>query len=314
MKNSFRFFGQAALACLLSALVLHSEPAKIGLVLKEQGSFWGELEKGAKSASAAGNLVLVSKAPPAEADISIQAQLVISLVKQNVQAIIAAPSSREAMRPALEAAAAKGIKIVIIDSPLEGVTGSVFVGTDQTAAGLAAGRLLLPLLKDKEELGILRHTQGNPATTQREVGAVGVLKASYPGLSVLGDIYAGSEKGLEFEKAKLFLAKYPRIKAILSSGTIGTMALLKVLNDNGNAGKVPLVGFGYNCNAQVAAALESGALTGWIAQEPYEVGKTAVETAAKMIKGEQVPAVQSIPILVVTKETLKDAKVQEYLK
>lgn len=304
------FFGGVCL-CLGS---LSAEPVKIGLVLKDSGAFWATVEKGARAVSEANGCTLLTKAPPAEADISIQAQLVISLVKHGAGVIIAAPASREAMRPALQAAVERGIKVVIIDAPLDGIPGSVYVGTDQLVSGQAAGALLQPMLKDKAEFGLLRHAQGNPATTQREDGASAVLRSAYPALVIHGDIYASVEKDQELAKATLLLEKYPEVRAVLCSGTGGTMAMIKALQSSGKAGKVGFVGFGFNCNNEAAAALQSGLLSGWIAQQPEEVGRKSVEAALKLIRGESQPAVQYVPFLVVTKENLSDPKIQAFLR
>jgi ribose transport system substrate-binding protein len=305
---------RALLLLCISAIAALAQAPSIGLLLKEQSAFWNETERGAQAAAAAGGSTLVVKAPKSENDTTIQAQLAISLTKQGVQALIVAPSSRDTMRPALEAAVAKGIKVVIIDTPLDGIAGSVFVGTDQTAAGAAAAVLLKPLIPDKESFGILKHIQGSPATTQREAGAIAALRDAFPGLVGFGDIYAGSEKGQELAKAKLFLERYPKVKAILGSGTSGTLAMIQALDEAKQGGKIHLVGFGYNCNPTVASALASGTLTGWVAQIPSEMGRKAVEVAQALIKGEKVASINFVPIMVITKENLNDPKVQAFLK
>jgi len=86
-----------------------------------------------------------------------------------------------------------------------------------------------------------------------------------------------------------------------------------VLQQKGLAGKIKFVGFGFNLNAEVAAAIESGAMQGWIAQLPQEVGRKGVETALAMLKGQKMPAVVNTDFLVITKDNLKDPKVQALL-
>ena len=130
---------------------------------------------------------------------------------------------------------------------------------------------------------------------------------------VHGDVYASSEKGVEEQRAELLLTKYPNAKAVFASGTPGTMAMLKVLQQKGLAGKIKFVGFGFNLNPEVAAAIESGAMQGWIAQLPQEVGRKGVETALAMLKGQKMPAVVNTDCIVITKGNLKDPNVQALL-
>jgi ribose transport system substrate-binding protein len=91
------------------------------------------------------------------------------------------------------------------------------------------------------------------------------------------------------------------------------MAMLKVIQQKGLAGKIKFVGFGFNLNPEVAAAIESGAMHGWIAQLPQEVGRKGVETAVALLKGQKMPAVVNTDCLVITKDNLKDPKVQALL-
>ena len=306
-----RFVGP--MAFLLSAAFSLGAPAKVGVLLKSKAPFWGAVEKGAAEAGAALGAEIVVKAPMSESDISVQVQLLNALVRQEVQAIVIAPDNKDALAGTVAAAAAKGIKIVALDSPLAGDAASVLIGTDQNAAGAAAGTLMASLLKETDELALLKHNQNGGATEQRELGAIEKIRAKWPKLVIHGDIYAGTESGTEEQKAELLLTKHPQSKGILASSTPGTMAMLKVLKAKGLAGKIQFVGFGYNLNPEVAAAIESGAMQGWIAQLPRNVGYKGVETALALLKGEKPAAVIHIDFVVITKDNLKTPAVQALL-
>jgi ribose transport system substrate-binding protein len=301
------------IAFLLVAGLAAGAEFKVGLLLKAKGDFWTAMEKGAMEAGRAANAEIIVKSPISETDVGVQTQLLNALAAQGIQALVIAPTNKDALAGPVAALAAKGIKIVVVDSPLAGSTEHVFVGTNQRAAGEAAGRLLASMVQAKDEVTFLKHIQGSGATEEREIGALTTLREAYPGIVVHGDIYASSEKGVEVERAEMLLAKYPNAKAVLASGSPGTMAMLKVLQQKGLAGKIKFVGFGFNLNPEVAAALESGALQGWIAQLPQEVGRKGVETAVALLKGQKMPAEAYTDCLVITKDNLKDPKVQALL-
>lgn len=286
---------------------------KIGVLLKGRTPFWNAVEKGALEAGQQAGAEIVVKAPASESDVSVQIQLLNSLAAQGVSAIVIAPINKEALAVPVASIAVKGVKIVVIDTALTGKAAPVFIGTDHEAAGKAAGELLARVVGDTDEVSFFKHAQASGATTLRETGALATFRASHPKNVVHGDVYASVETGHELEQAHVLLAQYPQTKAILASGTPGTLGMLKALQEKKLAGTVKLVGFGFNLTPDVASALASGALTGWIAQLPKEIGLKGVTSAASLLKGEEVPAVVHTDFIVITKDNLSDAKVQALL-
>lgn len=302
----------AVLLSIASAAGLAAAP-KVGVLLKGRSAFWSAVEKGAIEAGQKSGAEVIVKAPVSESDVSVQVQLVNALAGQGIEALVIAPGNKDALSGPVAALAAKGVKIIVIDSPLAGGVGTVFIGTDHLAAGEAAGKLLGTLVGDADEVSFLKHAQGGGATGQREEGALATLRAAHPKIRVYGDIYASSEKDGETEKANLLLATHPGTKAILATGTPGTLAMLRVLQEKKLGGTIKLVGFGFNLNPEVAAAIESGAMQGWIAQLPKEVGAKGVASALAVLKGETVAPVVHTDFVVITKDNLKDPAVQALL-
>jgi ribose transport system substrate-binding protein len=286
---------------------------KIGLLLKARTPFWQAVEKGALEAGARLGAEVVVKAPIAESDIAVQIQLLNALGAQGIDALVISPSSKDALAAPVAALAAKGVKIVVIDSALGGEAGTVFVSTDHQAAGAAAGRLLAQLVGAADEVSFLKHSQSSGATGQREAGALAAFRAVHAKAPINSDIYASAEKDQEQEKARLLLATHPETKAILASGSPGTMAMLQVLQEKKLAGAIKLVGFGFNLSPEVAAAIEQGALQGWIAQLPKEVGIQGVIAACALLKGEKVAPVVHTEFVAITKDNLKEPRVQALL-
>jgi ribose transport system substrate-binding protein len=306
-----RCFLGVFLACCLPAVF--ADAPKIGVLLKGRTPFWAATEKGAREAAAKGGAELIVKAPLSESDIGVQVQMLHALAAQGVQAIVIAPASKDSFAVPLASIALQGVKIVVIDTALSGKTASVFVGTDHLAAGTAAGRLLAGLVSDADEISFLKHSQSSGAATQREVGALASFRELHPKNIVHGDIYSSSEQGTEIQKAELVLTQYPRTKAILASSTPATLAMLNVLREKKLAGAIKLVGFGFNLTPDIAEALESGALSGWVAQLPKDVGERGVLAALSLLKGETPPAVIHTDFILITKENLREARVQALL-
>ncbi|MBE2215526.1 MAG: substrate-binding domain-containing protein [Opitutaceae bacterium] len=299
----------AVAVVLVVAPVMQAGP-KVGMVLKARSGFWDAAEKGGRGVAETLGAELVAKAPQSESEIGAQVQMLASLVEQGCEAIVIAPSSKDTLVDPVASAVARGVKVVIIDTQLAREVAPVYVGTDQLEAGRAAGRLVASLVADGDTVCLFRHNQTSGATEQRENGALEALRTAREGLVLHGSIYASTEKGMETARANHLLNQDPNVKAVLASGTPGTMAMLHVLRDRGLGGKVRFVGFGYNLNRPVADALEQGVMDGWIAQLPGRMGEEAVKAAMALIQGEAVESVVTIPFQVITKENLRDPAVQ----
>lgn len=286
---------------------------KIGVIAKSKSAFWAAAEKGALKAGAEFGAEVIVKSPINESDVAIQIQVLNGLVAQGVDAIVIAPSNKDTLIAPLAAAAAKGVKIVLVDTRLEGEQPYVFVGTDQRKSGTAAGALLSSLIADGDPVGFLKHNQTSGATLQRELGAFEKLRELRKDLVLCGSTYVGVEKGAEKERVAAYFAAHPEAKAVLASSTPGTLALIDVLKEQKLVGAVKSVGFGFNLSPDVAAAIEGDVLQGWVAQLPGEMGYGAVKAAVALCKGEPVPDTVTIKFFVVTKQNLKEPATQALL-
>lgn len=288
---------------------------RIGFVLKGPTGFWAETEKGARAAAGKAGAELLVKTPPSEDSVAVQIRLAEALAEQGIDVLIIAPSDPKTVGAAVEKLAEKGVKIVAIDSPLETKACVAFVGTDQEAAGGAAGRLISTLVQATDEVAFFKaskiHSGG--ATEFREAGATNALRVSQPNLPIHGNIIAGSDAVIAADRANQLLGRYPNVKLVFASSTLGTLSMLHALEQKKSAGAIKLIGFGYNLNPEVDQALQKGRLTAWIAQLPSEVGKRAVETALDVAAGKTVPSFVHTEYLVVTLANVRDPSGQALL-
>ena len=315
MKNRFhQHLGFGFILLFLASGVALLAAPKIGVLLKGRSGFWAEAEKGAKAAAEKAGVEILIKAPLTEDSVATQIQLLNSMAAQGIAALVIVPTNENALEQPVAALAAKGTKIVVLDSPLAGKKWP-FVGTDQYAAGEAAGLLLATAVQNNEEVAFFKasETQSGGATEQRENGALSALRKSHPGIVVHGNIYAGSDPEVALERAGVMLDKYPAVKVIFASSSVGTVAMLHKLEQKKLAGSIKLIGFGFNLNPEIADALENGSLHGWVAQLPRDAAYKAVEAANTLLQGGSVPPVVNTDFFVITKDNLKEPKIQALL-
>lgn len=286
---------------------------KIGVLTKSKSDFWVVAEQGAQKAGAELGAEVIAKSPLNEGDVAIQIQLLNGFVAQGVDAIVIAPSSKDTLIAPLATAAAKGIKIVIFDTKLEGEQPYVFVGTDQRRSGQVAGELLASSVAAGEPIGFLKYNQTSGATLLREQGAFEKLRELREGFALCGSIFVGVEKGAERDRTAAFFDQHPEVKGLLASSTMATLEAIEIVRERKLAGAVKCVGFGFNLTPDVAAAIEQDELQGWVAQLPGKMGYDAVKAAVALCKGEAVPQTVTTDFIVVTKQNLKEPQVQALL-
>jgi ribose transport system substrate-binding protein len=124
------------------------------------------------------------------------------------------PNNGTLMTPICQDIYNAGIKIMIIDRPIEGDKYTVFYGGDNAQCGRNAAKYLGDRLKGKGQIAILRSYVGIPIDLQRYNGFMETLKKSYSGIKVLveGDGEFNQEAGRK--AVSNILPAYPKIDAI----------------------------------------------------------------------------------------------------
>ena len=294
---------------LVVPLSLFGAP-KIGLLLKDRDLFWGLVEKGAVAAAKNAKVELVIKAPPGANMLGSQLKLLAALEKESLDALVIGPLTMEEFRQPIEALRAKGVKIVAIDTPLPEGLAHTYCGYNQKTMAETAARLFAGLVQDDDEVAMLRANSLENIST-REKTLMAVMRAIHPKEIIHLDIMAGSEKNDDYDKALLLLDKYPKIKAVITPFSAASMAMIRALKDRKLDGKIMHVGFGSGFPPQVAEAIETGAMQGWVAQEAKLIGQRGVEAAVALVEGKPVPATIEVEFVIVTKENINSAKVRE---
>lgn len=295
-------------ALLLSATATWAAPAKIGVLLKDRTVFWLAAQKGAEAAAKEAGAELIVKAPLAPNSPAQQLAMLEALIKEPIDALVIAPLSEGSYKPQLTALAARGVKIIAMDTNLPAGVAQAYVGYNQVVMAEDAAKVFAKLAAGGPA-GIVR---ANTVDTQnlREKTVLATFKAEAPTATLYVDVFAGGERDDDLPKSMLLLEKHPDVKAVCTLFSATSLAMTKAIQSKNLAGKVQHVGFGTSLPDEVVAAIESGAMQAWIAQQPKLIGAKGVEAAAALLQGKSVPATVDVPYAIVTKDNLKSAEIQ----
>ncbi len=234
----------------------------------------------------------------ANQDLSKQLADVEDFITKGVDVIVISPVDSQGVRAAIGKAQKAGIKVVTVDVPAVDAEVTSFVGTDNFAGGEKAAELMAKSIGGKGNVAVIDYPTVQSVVDRVEGFKKGLEK--YPDIKIAA-IQTGITRPEALAAAQNMLQANPDIVGIFGFGDDAALAAASAVKSAGLEAQVKVIGFDGMEEARNAVKNDP-VMVGVIAQYPDQMGKVAVETAAKIIKGEEVPAKQPIVPGVVTKK------------
>ena len=279
--------------------------------------FWQSIHAGAAKAAKELGVTIVWRGPLREDERESQIAEVERFVTAGVSGIVLAPLDDVALAQPVADARRNNIPVVVIDSGLKGGDYVSFVATDNRLAGKMAGDHLAALLHEKGRIVLLRYAEGSQSTIQREEGFLDAIKA-HPGLTIVSaNQYGGADVEGAYKKSEAILTGMKRadgsldVDGIFTPNESTTLAMMRVLVDNGWAGKVRFIGF--DASETLLKGLRDGAIDAIVVQDPVKMGYLGVKTMVSHIHGEPVERRIDTGVRLVARDRMDDPDVQELL-
>jgi ribose transport system substrate-binding protein len=280
--------------------------------------FWQMVHAGAEKAAQELNVEVVWRGPLREDDRESQVTEVENAVARGVAGIALAPLDESALVGPVSTAMKRGVPVVIFDSGLKGDDYVSFVATDNDAGGRLAGEHMVSLLKGRGRVVLLRYAEGHDSTSRREEGFLAALRGQ-PGIEIVSaNQYGGADVEGAYKKGESLLStlKTPdgrlSIDGIFCPNESVSFAMLRVLQDNGWAGKVRFIGFDASDN--LIKGLRDGHLDGIVLQDPVRMGYLGIKTLVDHIKGAKVERRIDTGVRIVTRETMDTPEMKELMQ
>ena len=314
------------LALLVGAFGCQSEDEYVASKLRvavipkaTENEYWKAVEAGALAAANEQRAEVIWKGPSREDQVDEQIKLVEELSSQGVAGIVLAPIDSKALVPAVKAARARNVRVVIFDSALDAEVGKdfiAFVGTHNRNAGKMAGEELVRLLGGKGKVVLLRHKKGSASTHEREEGFLEAM-VGHPEMKVVSaDQYAGGTVESAKQKSKEMLDAIRDADGLFCPNETTTLGTLQALRDAGvlksEGRKLKFVGF--DATPPLVQALDAGEIDALVSQDPDRMGHDAVQTVIESAMGKLSEQVQDTGAVLITKSRMLDPDVRKILK
>jgi ABC-type sugar transport system substrate-binding protein len=260
-------------------------PVKIAFVTKFPVAFFTAMEDSAKAYAEQhpGSTSISYFSCKSPTDVSCQTAQIQDAVAQGFQALVITPMGPEVV-PALDAAADKGLKVVLVDNNLEEFTKeTAVVATDNVKGGKAAGAYLKSVLKSGDTLGLMEGVRGVAALEARIQGVQDALEGT--GVKV---IIGGAETKCDAAQgatvAQDLLTREPNLTAIYSACDDPAIAAATAAEQKGKQ----ILVMGYDGLPDAAKAIIDGHMRATIAQFPGKMAALGVEAATNAVNGKTV--------------------------
>jgi ribose transport system substrate-binding protein len=283
---------------------------RVAFVLKTLNSpFFIDMQKGAEEAAKRLNVDLVVQAAEREVDVERQMQIVENLIQSRTGALALTPSGSREVVPAIAKANAANIPVVIVDTRLDpkassdaGVKIASFVGSDNYRGGQIIGDYLVKASGGRATVAVLEGIPGHETGDSRIRGFRDAIKAS-PDIKIIASQTANWEREQGFTVFQNMLQAHPDIDTVFACNDMMALGAIEAIAGAGRTGKIRVLGFDAVDDAR--RALMAGTMEATVAQYPDEMGRVAVETAVKVLRGEPVQSDVVVRIGLVTKENAK---------
>ena len=268
----------------------------IGLSISTQNNpFFVTLAEGAKKAAKQAGVPLT--VVDASDDATKQVSDIEDLVSKNVSVLIVNPVDSDAVTGAVEAAIAKGVRVISVDRVVNGVDIDCQIASDNVAGAELATQYIVDTLGENVKTAELVGTSGASAAIDRSQGFHNIADKK---LKVVASQTADFDRTQGMTVMENMLQADSSIQAVFAGND--EMALGAVEAISGAKKDVLVVGF--DATDDAIEAIRQGRMGATIAQQPDLIGSTAVENAIRLTKGENIPKEIPVEVTLITKDTV----------
>lgn len=308
---AFRILSAAVLALALTSCNKDSTAAgddkklKLAFVSNNAATFWTIARSGTESAEKELGNVEVDFRIPSTGGAAEQQQIIDDLLAKGVDGIAVSPID-PANQTAFLNRVAEQTLLICHDSDAPDSKRVAYIGTDNFAAGVEAGKLIKEALPDGGKIMVFVGYTDAENAKQR----FGGIKKELEGSKVeVIDVRTDDTDTVRAQKnAEDTLVKYPDVAALVGLYNYNGPAILNAVRAAGQTGKVKIVCF--DENDETLEGVASGDIYGTVVQQPFEFGKQAITKMAKHLAGDK-EALAGGKQIVPTK-SLKKADVAEF--
>ena len=280
-----------------------AKKVKVGLVqINQQAIFFNQMNEGAQQSAKENGVDLTIF--NANDDPAKQNEAIANFVTQGFGAIIVVAIDTEGVKPAIQEAKKKGLKIICVDAVVGDPAVDAQVGVDNAAAGKEIGKFVADYIKTNKvsppNIGIIGALNSTIQNLRKD-SFVSVVEASGAKITQVVDGQNRQEAALTAAENLMTAQKETTI--LYATGEPAMVGGVAAARSQNKTATVKL--FGWDLTAEVIKGIDDGFVMGVVQQDPKTEGFEAVKAAKTLVGGGSVDKVLNIPIKIVTKANVE---------
>ncbi len=255
---------------------------KLAFVSNNASSFWTIARAGCDDAQKElGNVVVDFRIPPA-GTAAEQRQILDDLAARGIDGIAVSPIDPANQTEFLNKLAEQTL-LICHDSDAPASKRVCYIGTDNVAAGVEAGKLIKEALPNGGKIMVFVGTLDAQNARERLAG----IKKETEGTKIeIIDVRTDETDRVRAQKnVEDTLVKYPDVACLVGLWSYNGPAIVHALKSSGKVGRVKAVCF--DEEEETLAAVAEGVVHATVVQQPYEFGKQAITKMAKYLGGDK---------------------------
>jgi ribose transport system substrate-binding protein len=255
---------------------VQAEAAKLGVSVKTQG--------------------------PQKFDPTLQKPILDSVVATKPDAILIAPTDVTAMQTPLANAAAKGIKVVLVDTTTKDPTyATSAIASDNIGGGKAAFDAIKQLNPNGGKVMMMSVDPGISTTDQRAQGFEDAAKADSK-FTYLGIQYSHDDPATAANLMGSALQKDPDIVGVFATNLFAAEGTATAVRQSGKGSTVKIVSF--DAGPKQMKDLNDGTIQALVAQHPGTIGQYGIDSAVSALDGHPVTPKVQTGFTIITKDNV----------
>ena len=313
MMRKNRVFSTSLAACLLLTACLllagcnkgagggGGKNHKVAFVTNNASDYWTIARKGTEKAHAELPNVDVEFRIDSDGTAAEQQRIVDDLVAKGIDGIAISPVDPANQTPMLSNAADRTL-VITQDSDAPNSKRTVYIGTDNLAAGRQAGELVKEALPQGGKIMVFVGVLDAANAQQRYQGLKEALQGS--NIQIVDVRTDNTDRVRAKSNAADTLVSVPDIAGMVGLWAYNGPAILGAVKDAGKVGRVKIVCF--DEDDETLNGIKDGAIYATVVQQPYEFGYRSIQMMAKILDGDRSMIPESKQIFIPTKATKKD--------
>lgn len=259
---------------------------RYAIVFKNTGNPYGEKQmEGFENAinEIGGEAILRA---PEQPTVEGQIKIIEELITQQVDSIAIVGNDYDGLEPVLKKAMDKGIKVLSLDSAVNGNSRMVHVNqADPEAIGRTQIQAVAEMINYEGQIAVLSATsQASNQNLWIEWMKEELKKSEYDNMELVEVAYGDDLRDKSVSETEALLQTYPNLKGIVAPTTVGIAAASKVITDKGLKGEIVVTGLGLP--SEMAEYIKNGVCPWMYLWNPLDVGYLSGYAANALVEGE----------------------------